>query len=107
MATDSSTPSGVNPDSSQTGEQPDRHSRNRVPKRPLAFWIVLCAAAIGGLTLSTLMVLAAIVAVDAKEPGYAAAFAATAGACAVLPAVIVWATMEKMLRMANEHDTSE
>lgn len=107
MATNSSTPGGVNPDVSRTGERPDRHRRSKAPKRPLAFWIVLCAAAIGGLTLSTLMVLAAIVAVDAKEPGYAAAFAATAGACAVLPALIVWATMEKMLRMVNEHDTSE
>ncbi len=106
MVTDSSTPNGVTPAASQTGEQPDRHIRNRVPKRPLAFWIVLCAAAIGGLTLSTLMVLAAIVAVDAKEHGYAAAFAATAGACAVLPVLIVWATMEKMLRMVNERDTS-
>ena len=107
MAADSSTPNGAKPDSPLTGNQSARSWKGKLPKRPLTFWLVLSAAAIGGLTLSTLMVLGAIVASHAKQEGFAVAFGLTAGACVVLPVMIVWATMEKMLKIAGEDNADD
>ena len=97
MATDSSTTGSLNAD------VPGNKARKRKEGRPLPYWIMLITALIGGAMLSVLMVMATIVAADTGEKGYALAFGSMAGACIVLPPLIVGLVMEKMWQLNLEY----
>ena len=75
--------------------------------RPLPYWIMLTTVLIGGAMLSVLMVLATIAAAGAGENGYALAFGSMAGACIVLPPLIVGLVMEKMWQLDRQHHARE
>ncbi len=64
---------------------------------------MLITALIGGAMLSVLMVMATIVAARAGENSYALAFGTTAGACILLPPLIVGLVMEKMWRLDQQY----
>ena len=101
MATDSSTPSSLNPDA------PGNEVGKRKEGRPLNYWIVLITALIGGAMLSVLMTLAAVVAAGTGENGYAFAFGSMAGACIVLPPLIVGLVMEKMWQLDQQYHADD
>jgi hypothetical protein len=44
---------------------------------------------------------------QANQNGYAVAFSVMAGVCIVLPVAIVWATIEKMLKLPESDATDE
>ena len=101
MAADSSTPGSLNAD--VPGNKAGSRTRKRKEGRPPTYWIMLITALIGGAMLSVLMVMATIVAAGAGEKGYALAFGSMAGACIVLPPLIVGLVMEKMWQLNLEY----
>ena len=105
MATDSSTPGSLNAD--VPGNEAGNEVRKRKEGRPLPYWIMLTTALIGGAMLSVLMVLATIVAARAGENGYALAFGSMAGACILLPPLIVGLVMEKMWQLDQQYHADE
>ena len=105
MATDSSTPGSLNAD--VPGNGAGNEARKRKDGRPLPYWIMLTTALIGGAMLSVLMVLATIVAARAGENGYALAFGSMAGACILLPPLIVGLVMEKMWQLDQQYHADE
>ena len=100
MATDSSTPSPLNPDTL------DNEVGKRKEGRPLNYWIVLITALISGTMLSVLMILAAIVAAGTGENGYTFALGSMAGACIVLPPLIV-KVLEKMWQLDQQYRAND
>ena len=97
MTTDSSTPSSLNPDA------PGNEVGKRKEGRPLNYWIVLITALIGGAMLSVLMIVAA----GTGENGYAFAFGSMAGACIVLPPLIVGLVIEKMWQLDQQYHADD
>ena len=68
-------------------------------KRPITYWIVLATAVLGGALIAFLMLMGAYVAFVTHQPIYGGVFAAAAVVCFVMPVVIVWWTMEKLLKI--------
>ena len=101
MATDSSTTGSLNAD--VPGNEAGNKARKRKEGRPLPYWIMLITALLGGAMLSVLMVMATTSAAGAGEKGYALAFGSMAGACIVLPPLIVGLVMEKMWQLNLEY----
>ena len=63
---------------------------------------MLATAAIGGLMISSLAVMAAIIALGAEEKGYAAALFLIAAGGFALPVALVWLVLEKMWKLAGQ-----
>lgn len=73
-------------------------------KRPASYWVVLAGAVVGGAVIAFLLAMGAYVGFATKQPAYGLAFAVAAILCFATPVLIVWWTMEKLLKVTETWD---
>ena len=102
MATEPIAGNGV--DATSARDDPPAAGNQQGSPPSWVFWTPIIAAGVGGFMLGSLFFMAAYV---AQETAYRITFGITAGACQVLPPLLVWLIMRWMRSMLDEEPLKE